>query len=119
MKLKPTATCLALLLSAGIAAAQQGAPGGPPPTMEMPDATSQQMPGGPMGGRGMRGMHSTGDVDRDFALMMRRHHQVAIDMAKAELAQGRSDELKALAREIIDDQQRELVQLDQWLARNR
>jgi uncharacterized protein (DUF305 family) len=51
----------------------------------------------------------TGDVDRDFALMMIPHHQGAIDMAIAELRYGHNEQLKRIAQEIIVDQQQEIA----------
>lgn len=64
----------------------------------------------------MQTMQPTGDVDKDFAAMMRIHHQQAVDMAKVELQHGKSAELKSMARKMIKDQRREIDQLDQWLA---
>lgn len=60
--------------------------------------------------RMMAAMHapSTGDVDRDFALMMIPHHQAAIDMAKTELKYGRDESLKRLAQEIVVAQGQEI-----------
>src|SRR5437879_3458595 len=43
----------------------------------------------------------TGDIDRDFVVMMISHHQGAIDMARAELKYGHNDELRRLAENII------------------
>ena len=57
----------------------------------------------------------TGDPDTDFAAMMIPHHQGAIEMAKAELAQGKDPELRRLAEEIIAAQEREITILQQWL----
>jgi Domain of unknown function (DUF305) len=59
----------------------------------------------------MAGMHAkpSGDVDRDFAVMMIPHHQGAIDMARAELRYGRNEQLHRIAQEIIVDQQQEIV----------
>jgi uncharacterized protein (DUF305 family) len=51
----------------------------------------------------------TGDVDRDFVAMMVPHHQGAVDMAQAELKYGHNEELRRLAREIVANQQREIV----------
>ncbi|MCR5867625.1 DUF305 domain-containing protein [Aquincola sp. J276] len=67
----------------------------------------------------MQGMKPTGDTDRDFAEMMRMHHQQAVEMAKVEVQHGKSPELKAMAQKIIKDQQKEIGQLDQWLAKNK
>ena len=36
----------------------------------------------------MESMKMTGDTDRDFATMMKAHHQGAIDMAQMELQNG-------------------------------
>lgn len=52
---------------------------------------------------------STNDVDRDFVQMMVPHHQAAIDMARAELEQGKSEQLRRIAQEIIVDQQQEIA----------
>lgn len=61
--------------------------------------------------RMMAGMHlaPTGDIDRDFAVMMIPHHQGAIDMAVAELKYGKDPQLKRIAQEIIVDQQQEIA----------
>jgi uncharacterized protein (DUF305 family) len=60
----------------------------------------------------------TGNPDRDFASMMRAHHQEGVDMANLELANGKSSKLRAMARRIIKDQQREIAELDKWIARH-
>ena len=64
----------------------------------------------------MQDVHSTGDIDKDFAMMMRLHHQQAVDMAKLEIKHGKSPELKAMAQKIVNDQQKEISILDKWLA---
>jgi len=51
----------------------------------------------------------SGDVDRDFVEMMVPHHQGAVDMAQAELKYGHNEQLRRLAREIIANQQQEIV----------
>ena len=45
----------------------------------------------------MQAMTMSGYTDHDFAMMMRRHHQGAIDMAKMELAQGTDKQMKQMA----------------------
>ena len=57
----------------------------------------------------------SGDVDRDFVEMMVPHHQGAVDMAQAELKYGHNEQLRRLAREIVDAQQREIVVMRQAL----
>ena len=63
----------------------------------------------------MKKMKSTGDVDKDFAMMMKMHHEGALDMAKMELASGKSPELKKMAKEIIASQTKEIARFDTWL----
>jgi len=58
----------------------------------------------------------TGDADVDFNKQMRTHHLAAIDMAKVQLANGKDAESRALATKVIADQEREVTQIDAWLA---
>jgi len=51
----------------------------------------------------------SGDVDRDFALMMIPHHQGAIDMAVVMLKYGRDERLRRLAQSIIVEQGQEIA----------
>lgn len=67
----------------------------------------------------MKKMKSTGDTDRDFATLMKMHHQQALDMAKVQITHGKSPKLKAMASKMIKDQQAEIVQLEKWLASNK
>ena len=69
-----------------------------------------------MGMDEMQKMQPSGDVDKDFATMMKMHHQQALDMAEMELAHGKSAEMKAMAKKIIAAQKKEITQFDQWLA---
>ncbi len=64
-------------------------------------------------------MHKTGDVDHDFASMMRMHHQMGITMAQEELKNGKDGEMKKMAQKTIDMQQQEVKQLDAWLAKHK
>jgi uncharacterized protein (DUF305 family) len=87
-----------------------------------------ETPSGGHGGHGeteMPGMMSEADMSRlmeatdtDFDLMfvemMAAHHQGAIDMANTELKEGSLPEVKRLAQQIIDTQQAEIDQLQQW-----
>lgn len=71
---------------------------------------------------GMDSMHKmpmSGDTDKDFAMLMKMHHQGAIDMAQMELDQGKSPEMKAMAKSIIAAQKKEIAQFDRWLAKHK
>ncbi len=59
----------------------------------------------------------SGNPDRDFASMMAKHHQAAIDMARVELEHGRNTAMRRIAQRIVDDRQRELDELRRWLSR--
>ena len=111
------ATILAATLAstAGFALAQETTTEG---TMEGMDHSGMAMEG--VMGDLMAPMHammeampteSTGMPDADFLLMMIPHHQSAIDMARVELEQGESDEIKALAQTIIDAQEVEIADM--------
>lgn len=66
----------------------------------------------------MTSMTMTGDADHDFAMMMRIHHQGALKMAQAELANGKDPEMRKMARNIITAQKKEIGQLDRWLKKH-
>ena len=66
----------------------------------------------------MSSMKMTGNADVDFAMMMRVHHQGAIDMAQAELRDGKDAQMRKLATSIIAAQKKEIAQLDKFLAKN-
>lgn len=72
-----------------------------------------------MGMQSMQKMPMSGDTDKDFAMMMKMHHQQALAMAKAELDHGKSPELKAMASKMIKDQTKEIEQLDKWLQQHK
>jgi uncharacterized protein (DUF305 family) len=65
--------------------------------------------------RTMAAMKMTGDPDKDFVITMIPHHQAAIDMAKAELADGKDKATRKLAQDIIAAQEKEIAQMQGWL----
>jgi uncharacterized protein (DUF305 family) len=64
-------------------------------------------------------MPMSGNVDKDFAMLMKVHHQQAIDMAQMELEGGKSPEMKAIATQIIKAQKKEIAQFERWLAKQK
>ena len=71
------------------------------------------------GMEGMQQMQMSGDTDKDFAMMMKMHHEQALKMAEMQLAHGKSAELKAMATKIISGQKKEIAQFDRWLAKQK
>ena len=65
----------------------------------------------------MSGMKSSGNIDVDFAMMMRVHHQSAITMAEAELQNGKDPQMRAMAKDIIRAQKKEIAVFDKFLAK--
>jgi uncharacterized protein (DUF305 family) len=129
----PLAVCAVLASAPGLAQQSQGtqpmqgAPAGQG-MMQGHDMMQRDMPNAP-GTRAMMGamqkmnqdmmaMPMTGDADRDFAMMMRSHHQAAVDMARAEVEHGKDPELKKMARKVISDQEKEIRDLSKWLDRH-
>jgi uncharacterized protein (DUF305 family) len=104
-------------------AAAQSAP------MEKKDSTMGGMKGMPAAGdirgsmmgmmKGMESMQMTGDTDRDFATMMKMHHQGAIDMSQMELQSGKDPKMRAMAKRIIEAQNKEIKEFDQWLGKHK
>ncbi len=71
----------------------------------------------------MRMMHDmavpyTGDPDVDLRTKMIPHHQGAIDMARVALRHAKDPETKRMAQKIIDDQEREIAEMRDWLKRH-
>ena len=71
------------------------------------------------GMEGMQNMPMSGDTDKDFATMMKLHHQQAVNIAQMETTNGKSPAMKAVAKRIIAAQKKEIAELDKWLAKNK
>jgi uncharacterized protein (DUF305 family) len=57
----------------------------------------------------------TGDeLDKAFLLGMIPHHQGAVDMAKLVLENAKHEEIRQMAKDIIETQQREIDMMKQW-----
>lgn len=57
------------------------------------------------------------NIDSNFAAQMIPHHQSAVEMAKAYLKFGKEPELLKLCEEIVYEQNIEIAQLQNWLAK--
>lgn len=66
----------------------------------------------------MSSMSMSGNPDVDFAMMMRIHHQGAIDMAQAELQAGKEPQMRKMATNVIKAQKKEIAELDMFLAKH-
>ncbi len=72
-----------------------------------------------MGMDDMQKMSMSPVIVKDFAMMMKIHHQQAVNMAEMQLAKGKSPEMKTMSRQIIAAQNKEIAQFDKWLAKQK
>ena len=73
-----------------------------------------------MGMEGMKGSESmsmTGNADYDFAVNMRHHHSMALEMARSEIKDGKDPEMDEMAKGIVASQTKEIAAFDRWLAK--
>ena len=120
------AICLSLLASAaGLGTAHAGTPATTPPmahgdmkgmgTMHATDMKAHMT----KSMQSMQNMTMTGDTDKDFAMMMRMHHQCGVEMAQMQVANGKNAQMNAMAKKIVASQKKEIVQFDTWIAKNK
>ncbi len=67
----------------------------------------------------MDALKSSGNIDHDFAMMMKKHHESALDMAQVELQHGKDTKMRSMAKKIIESQKKEIKEFDQWLAKRK
>ena len=63
-------------------------------------------------------MQMTGNTDMDFAMMMRTHHQGAIDMAEVELRDGKNPQMRKMAKDVVAALKKENAMIDKFLAKS-
>lgn len=89
----------------------------PMPHASMPQAGMKGAMAGDMkqsmtaGMEQMQQMTMSGNTDKDFAMMMKIHHEGALDMAELQLANGKSPELKAMAKRTIAAQKMDIAKV--------
>ena len=112
---RPTsAYCAAAILGVSVALtsafAHEGTEkaSGSGPSMEMHKSMMKGM-------KEMQGMKPSGNMDRDFATMMRHHHMQAVEMAQHELKHGKDPKMRDMAQKIIDSQKKEIAEFDEWM----
>ena len=54
----------------------------------------------------MQGMKPSGNMDHDFAMMMRHHHQQVIEMAQRQLKHGKDAKRREMAQRMVIDSQK-------------
>lgn len=88
------------------------------PHLNVPEFDSKMMMGMEKMGRNADLQIINGNTDHDFAMLMIGHHQSAIEMAQMELDYGTHEEMKTMASKIIEEQQKEIKDLQEWLLAN-
>lgn len=86
--------------------------------LNVPEFDAKMMMGMEKMGRNADLQIINGNTDHDFAMLMIGHHQSAIEMAQMELDYGTHEEMKTMASKIIEEQQKEIKDLQEWLLAN-
>jgi Cu/Ag efflux protein CusF len=66
-----------------------------------------------------KNMKLVGDPDKDFAALLIAHHEDLIFLARTQLEYGADEQLRRMAQEIIDEQQKQINGVKDWQVRNR
>ena len=66
----------------------------------------------------MAAMTPTNDPNKDFVMMMKPHHQAAVEMAQTYLKYGSDPMLKQMAKDIVSSQNKEIAEMNAWQVRH-
>ena len=111
MKLAAKLFVIIALTAPAAAAVAQNAQHGSDSTKEFKAADMNMM-------KNMNAAPYTGNPDVDFRTHMIPHHEGAIAMAKIALKYANDAETKRMAQKIIDDQEKEVADMQAWLKKN-
>ncbi|GGH15134.1 hypothetical protein GCM10007036_14920 [Alsobacter metallidurans] len=118
MTMKASALALALLAAPSMALAQSS----PMQGMDMKGATSPATQDYMRAMQGMnekmQGMKPANDPSMDFVMMMKPHHQAAVEMAQAYLKYGTDPKLKRMAQDVVSNQKKEIKEMTAWEKRH-
>jgi len=89
------------------------------PIMAQQSASNAMMKSMQSGMSQMMSMKMSGDPDHDFAMMLKMHHQSAVQMSDMEIKQGKNAQVKALAGKIKTANQAEIKELTQFLSNHK
>jgi len=67
----------------------------------------------------MKAMPMSGNIDKDYAVMMISHHEGGMKMSKAQVKNGMSASLKDMAKKGISHETKEIAELKTWLSGNK
>jgi uncharacterized protein (DUF305 family) len=54
-------------------------------------------------------------MDRDFAMMMRKHHEDGVKMSQFQLEHGKDAKMREMAQKIMATQNKEIAEFDEWM----
>lgn len=63
----------------------------------------------------MKAIQLTGNIDRDFVMMMIPHHEAGIEMSKSLFFHSKNTQLKKMSQKEINDYKEEIKEFQNWL----
>ena len=110
------ALSLTILLSAPVLAQQGQHAGHTMNSQAGGDASQARMKSMQSGMNQMMSMKMTGDPDHDFAMMLKMHHQSAVEMSDLAIKNGKNAQVMAMAKKIKAANQKEIGELNKFLS---